>query len=694
MGFTEAVQGPGMLPAMPSTMLARLLSATVLAALCMPGDAPARALALKAERVDTAVARMEGFHARVEWPPQATAGTLEVRARRIVAPELGYRFETVTWRCALQRDGDGGWRCEGVVDSRGHAPMRLSLDLGVANTGAVLSRGSTALVLQRDAGSPDITRIDLRSVPAAWAQALVAQAWADGRFGGGRLDAWLQVRAPADRPLEVSGPLRLAGLSLDTADGRIAAEGVGAEVDLDARFGAAPRVSLDGHLDGGELLFGTTYVSLGQRRARLGLTAERDGDGGWRLPRWHWDDGDILQARGGARMDADANLRDLQARFRSDDLGRLGEAYLSGWLGTVGLAGLQLSGRIDGEVAIADGELASAGVELAGVAADGVAIDDPAGRFAFSGLRGDVRYAARGPVDSALRWDGGELYGLRFGAARLPFASGDGVLRMAGTTVPMLGGEVRFERLQIRPPAAGQGLDVRFGLELDGLDIGRLSAALDWPAFTGALSGRIPMARYAGDRLDFEGGLEMRLFEGRVAVSELSMERPFGVAPTLSADVALEGLDLEALTGVFGFGSITGRLHGRVDGLRLVNWQPVAFDARLRTRKTPGVRQRISQRAVQDLSSVGDSSFVSSLQGRLIGLFDDFGYTRIGIACTLVDEVCEMDGLGSAGRGFIVVQGSGIPRLTVVGYNRRVHWPTLVERLGAIGSGDVAPVVE
>ena len=75
-------------------------------------------------------------------------------------------------------------------------------------------------------------------------------------------------------------------------------------------------------------------------------------------------------------------------------------------------------------------------------------------------------------------------------------------------------------------------------------------------------------------------------------------------------------------------------------------------------------------------------------------LFDDFGYRRIGIACRLADEVCTMDGLGSAGQGFIIVEGAGLPRLTVVGFNRRVDWPTLLERLAAIGKGDVKPVVQ
>jgi hypothetical protein len=30
----------------------------------------------------------------------------------------------------------------------------------------------------------------------------------------------------------------------------------------------------------------------------------------------------------------------------------------------------------------------------------------------------------------------------------------------------------------------------------------------------------------------------------------------------------------------------------------------------------------------------------------------------------------------------------------VVGFNRQVDWPTLVERLQAVGSGELSPVVE
>jgi len=52
-----------------------------------------------------------------------------------------------------------------------------------------------------------------------------------------------------------------------------------------------------------------------------------------------------------------------------------------------------------------------------------------------------------------------------------------------------------------------------------------------------------------------------------------------------------------------------------------------------------------------------------------------------------------MSGLHSAGEGFTIVEGSGLPRLDVVGWGREVDWPTLVERLTQIADG-AAPVVQ
>lgn len=653
-------------------------------------DAHARTVVAKIARVDSAVATLDRVQVTLSWPAGARHGELRMRAARIDAPDLGYRFHHLDWRCALRRDRQGAWKCDGSLQAAGGTPLALSIDLGPATTDATLTRGRASVALHRNAATPDATRIDLTQVPLAWTQALLGKGWPAARISAGTVDSRLTVTATQGERLNIAGPLAIRAAALDTPDGTIAAENLGANVDIDASFGETDSVLIDGQLRGGELLFGKAYVSLQQRPVTLRIQAEQDEGRGWRLPEITWRDVGILEAEGSATLSTDADVETLDLRIRSPDLAPLRDGYLSAWLGLAGLGDLELDGAADGHVAVRGGALGAAMLRL-----HEAAITDPRERFGFRGLDGDVKFSSSTAVTSALRWSDGSLYGLAFGPASLPFESGDGALRLREPlSLSILGGTAQFDHLAIRPPAGGQGLDVRFGLTLGQLDVAQLSEALDWPAFTGELSGRIPEARYARDRLDFDGGLAMQLFGGSVTVSALSMERPFGVAPTLSGDIALDDIDLQSLTSAFDFGGITGKLDGRIDQLRLVDWQPVAFDAQLRTDRKRGVRQRISQRAVQDLSSVGDASLVTSLQSQLIGLFDDFGYSRIGIGCQLIDEVCTMSGLGSAGEGFTIVRGSGIPRLTVVGFNRRVDWPTLVERLAAVGAGDVKPIVD
>ena len=126
----------------------------------------------------------------------------------------------------------------------------------------------------------------------------------------------------------------------------------------------------------------------------------------------------------------------------------------------------------------------------------------------------------------------------------------------------------------------------------------------------------------------------------------------------------------------------------------MVDWEAVAFDAWLGTDPDWDGRQRISQRAVQDISSIGGGGGLGGgLQAQALKLFDDFGYRRIGLGCRLRGEVCTMSGLDSGGDSYTIVEGSGLPRLTVIGHRRLVDWPTLVERLQAATSG-TSPIID
>lgn len=673
-------------------MCVRMLTLLVLVGLTPVVPAQARVASAHIARVSTPVAVLEDVEVRLEWPAGATGGALSLRAGRIRVDDLGYRWRDLRWRCPLQRGPQGQWRCEGPVSQAGGPPLRLAVAIDVAHTEARLDAGHSSLALARNAAAPDLTRVDLAQVPVSWAQALVSQGWADARLKAGQLNGRLELRVPGNGPLQVSGPLRLGGLSLDTPDGSIAAEGVSAAMRLDYRqFPQQTLVTLEGELRGGELLAGNAYVALPATPVGVDIAARRWPDGSWDLPRLAWDDGAALRLQGGLSLDPALAVRDASLQLRSDDLAPLQTRYLSGWLGLAGLADLRMSGGMTAQVEMRAGVLREAGMELRDVD-----LRDGRDRFQLLGISGDPALSGEGRHDSVLRWRSGTLHGLPFGAAAFPLRSEAGAIALIQpVTVPALGGGLTFEALNLHPPQREHGLAFDFGLSVENLDIGQLAAAMHWPAFQGNLSGRIPRARYAEDRLDFDGTLTAHMFGGSVEVSGLSMERPFGTAPTLSADIALDDLDLQALTGVFGFGEITGALDGDIRGLRLVDWSPQGFDADLHTDPQWRGRQRISQRAVQDLSSVGGGQGLgSSLQAQALKLFDDFGYRRIGIRCRLTEEVCQMDGLGSAGAGFIIVEGKGLPRLTVVGFNRRVDWPTLVKRLGDVTSGESKPVFQ
>lgn len=671
-----------------------LLSLCIAAALVAP-NVQARTAKLRIARLTTPVATLEHVQVQLSWQDGAETGDLRIHADRVDAADLGYHYRDVVWQCNLKRVPDNGWQCAGAARSGGAAPLQLALRFDDAALTAELNQGQARLALERRTLTPALTTLVLTRAPLQWVQALLTQVWPGASFSAGTLDGRLAITAPASAPLTVSGPLQVQGLALSNADSSIAGDKLGGRFTLDYANGADTRVALAGELQGGEFLVGSTYVALPPTPVGLHIEARSNGTSGWELPRIEWKDGDVLATTGRASLAPDGSLRALDLQTHSDDLGPVRPRYLSGWLGLLGMGEVELRGAVDIHTRLADGQLAEVTATLRDTG-----LHDPASRFGFSGLRGELRYSADAPVDSALQWDAGELYGLQFGAAVLPFTSSDGSLRSRQPwSVPMQGGTLRLNDVVIRPAHADKGADIRFGMALEGIDFGKVSHALGLPAFTGVLAGEIPSAHYANDRIDFDGGLALHLFDGKVAFSSLALERPFGSAPSLSADIALAGLDLQRLTEVLGFGSISGRLAGRIDGLRLVDWTPVAFDAQFTTMKARGVPQRISQRAVQDIGSVGDSSFVSSLQGKAIALFSDFGYRRIGIGCRLENEVCTMSGLPDSGgaqgaNAFTIVEGSGVPRLDVIGFNRAVDWKTLVERLIAAGKGEVAPVIK
>lgn len=315
---------------------------------------------------------------------------------------------------------------------------------------------------------------------------------------------------------------------------------------------------------------------------------------------------------------------------------------------------------------------------------------DRKGRFALHHVNGDFGWNSDGsPVRSHLGWASGALYRLPLGPAQLDLeARGRAARLLRPAEFMVLDGKLLVETFRLEDAATPQ-MKWSFDAVLSPLSMEAFTEAMDWPIMAGKLSGVIPAVSYADERLTVDGVLLVRVFDGVVTVRDLVLERPFGVAPALAADIDLKNLDLDALTRTFAFGKIEGRLEGAIANLQMVDWAPVAFDAWFATPPDDRSRHRISQKAVDNLTSLG-GGIGGALSRSYLRFFEDFSYDRIGLSCTLRDSVCVMDGLAPAKDGYYIVKGGGLPRINVIGYVRRVNWDELVERLQRVTQGSAA----
>lgn len=651
----------------------------------------ARVVEAEVERASLALGRFDKLTLKLDWPDAANEGALELRAAMLDAPELGYRFRQLHWTCTLERRAADEFRCEGPLRAKDAGRATLTADWTAAGLQLTLSRakGRFALVLPQAEAAP--VQFKAERLPLDWLQPLLATRWKEARLTGGTLDASLDLRPAVPDGSELAGPMKFTALGLDTTDGRIAAAGLGAEGRM--RFGLLTdrsEVDVDLALRGGELLAGPMYATLPASDVTFALGMRSTAEGAWHMTRVGWKDPEVLDVAGTGALNPEGALAALDLSFTSASLAIAHTRYFESLLGTFGLAGLTLDGSLQGSASVRDATLVALDLALKRLDAR-----DGAERFAVADLDGQLRWTATGQgVDSELSWSSGRLGAIELGSARLPLRSAQrGIALREPIELGLLGGKLRLPRFAWTPvESAERGTRLDLALELQSLDVAQLSRALDWPAFSGTLSGRIPGVRYADDVLSFEGGLAVDVFGGKLQIESMTLERPFGVAPTTSGDVAFEDLDLRPLTGAFGFGEITGRLDGHVRGLRLVDWAPVAFDAAFRTDPNAKDERRISQRAVNDLTRVGGGGIAAGLQNQVLKLFDTFGYRRIGLSCRLANNVCTMGGIDSSGTGYTIVEGSGLPRVSVIGHQRQVDWPVLVARLKAATEGQT-PIV-
>ncbi|WP_213950162.1 hypothetical protein [Luteibacter sp. dw_328] len=632
---------------------------------------------------------MTGMEADINAAPGGQGLQLTLSARQADMPAMGWQKLGVALDGGLDRDELGRWVFDGALRLKGapggaltNARLHMVADES-ANTlelSVTQDKGSARIALPIDQTTH--AQITLKGLPAGWLNGLLSTVWS-GRTTTGRVDADLALDL-LDSGIQAGGQFALDGMGFDSPGGKLAGQKLSGSgrLGIDSHAGSTS-IDLDASLRGGEILLGPLYAALPAHAVQLSL-ATRSQKGVLSIPRLRLTDPDALQLEGELGFNPNGDLAQLQLDHVNARLPAAYERYGKGWLRSLGIDELVGAGEISGQVSLDAGGLTTFALQTSGLD-----LSLAQGRLGVSGLHGALDWSATGDRPATkLGWRALQVYRIPNGAADASWRSRGGALTLEKPlAIPVLDGQFRVQSLAWKP-AAASGERLQTSLALTQIDMGALCRALGWPEFKGTIGGAIPSMRYVDDRMEMGGGLSLNVFDGFVDITRMTVSQPFGIAPVLTGDIALRQLDLALLTSVFDFGSITGRLDGALIGLRLVAWKPAAFKASF----TANDGGRISQKAVNNLTAVGGGGIAGGIQGTVLKIFKTFGYKRIGLTCVLKGDVCSMGGLGNAKDGYTIVEGSGLPRLTVVGHQREVDWPTLVRRLQAATEGG-GPVV-
>lgn len=673
-----------------------------------------------AERVELTVAavtgadwRVAGLTLSIELSGDGLAGELAVQ--EIALPGAGLSFADTRVRCGRLELSGAGMACRDALVSfalpgaeRQAVPAELTyarhaatLDFvlrGVALAGGELDvRGSASPTAVR--ASLVATSLDLARLPPL-VEPFVAGLAAFDPAGTADLRAAIDLRAGELARLDLSGGVYAASFSNEA--GTIVAADADAALELHATRsgdGWAFEATLDGNA--GEAYVEPVYMNFAETPLRFSVRgATAAGGRAAALDSLALALGSAVTVTGGldVTFPGDDGPRVSGAiRLEDTDLDALYSGLLQVFAAGTLFGDLDAGGTVSGTVRLSDN--AVGGVELY---LDDVFLDDRAGRISVAGLEGELHWPGPDgePADApatVLAWDAASAYRVPFGAGSVRLRlGGNDVELLAPVRVPTMGGAVRIEQLAVTDFGEADASGV-LDAALEPIQLGQLAAAFGWPAFSGTLSGRLPLMRYDGGVMTLGGSLTARAFDGDIEIANLRLEEPFGLAPRLAGDVRLRNLDLELVTNTLSFGLIQGRLSGDVTGLQLVGWRPVAMDLHLYTPPGDRSRKRISQRAVENLASVGGGGAAGALSSGFMKFFEVFAYEEIGLRCVLANGICEMSGAGPAGRdelggGYYIVKGKGLPRIDVVGYQDRVSSASLVSQLeNILASG--TPVV-
>ena len=481
----------------------------------------------------------------------------------------------------------------------------------------------------------------------------------------------------------------LHGFTGQNKDGQFATEALSLNTKLEAQNDKGLwQWKSHTQINGGALYIDPLYLEA------KGQTITLDAQGNWSSEKKRaeityasYQHASALALSGSAIVDHDkgVKLEKADLSLHSDDLQELTALYLKPFFEQTALADLTIAGTVNADLSIVQNSITAFTATV-----NKLAVKDAKGRINLEDGAGTVNWSndANYNKPSDFSWRQLQLYALPIGPSRLLFLNRASSFKLLEKTrLPFLGGFIAINQLGWEGNKQ-QEPDIYFAGSLNDVSLEQWSKAVDWTPLSGTISGKIPRIDYSNKTLSLEGELIIKVFDGDIKITKLASSGLFTDFPKFYSDLEINNLDLAQLTGKFKFGGITGRLSGFVRQLYMENWHPVTFYAWLGTPENDDSSHRISQKAVKNIASIGGGGASDILSKSFLSFFETFGYDKLGLGCYLHNGVCQLMGVKSTDQGYAIITGGGLPRIDVIGYNPRLDWNVLMERLKRITASD------
>jgi hypothetical protein len=486
-------------------------------------------------------------------------------------------------------------------------------------------------------------------------------------------------------------------------DGTKAAQGMNGKIVLKLQRAAAGQTlsfNLSSEGQGGEYLWGGYYNNLADQRASLVADGSLQGQDHRQF---------LLQGRldffqtGDYSFGADGTANEWTVRVKAANVShaRLVQAILGAHLreSLPKLATLSVTGTSSLDATVRHQGAATAitgGYRMTDTTLTAPDVQATVQDLAVS-LPFDLRYPSTGesPASAAesgfLRVRAVHSNRLTLENLQIPLQVAQNKLEMPEpVTVPFFGGKIQLYGVQIDDLLSPSRY--RFGVKIDGVDLGRLTLTLMGTEYAGTIDADLGVMRYENNRLESEGTAKVRVFGGEVEASNFFAENLALPSRRLGGDITFRNISLEELTKKIDIGKVSGVIQGFLKHFVVEYGQPASFDLEVESVDVAGVSQWISLEAIQSISILGTGAS-SGLNTWITQMFKKFPYSRIGIRCDLTNDQFSVRGtIHEDGKEYLVRRGI-LRGVDVVNQNPEnvISFKDMAERIDRVWASQAEP---